>query len=458
MLWEVYRYFDYNWIYRYWVEPIFNFKYGGFFWVEPLSPDGMIMLFYLLGVLSIFIAVGFLYRLSITAFFIIFTYTFLLEQARYLNHFYLVMLISFLMIFIPAHRSFSIDAWLFPRVQRNWIPRWSLLLLRFQIGVVYFFGGIAKFNADWLSGSPMDLWLPRRADFPVVGAYFDLPEVIFLVSYSGLILDILAFPLLMYRKTRPWIALALVSFHFVNDKLFSIGIFPWFMIATLVLFLPPAWPRLFYQYWMQRSVSQKLAIVLTALTGAGIACWFHGGFSVVPFLCGLLVFGLLFWDFHKNPAEENDPGRIEVPKKALLISTVLGLWAFVQITIPLRHYVIPSNPSWTEEGHRFAWHMKLRSKSCDLQFYIDDSETSSKVALDPANYLRPWQYEDMEDRPQLIAQYARILSSIYDHKPIYADVQCSLNGNPPAQLIDPDVDLTKVRFRDWKRNEWIQPN
>jgi hypothetical protein len=28
----------------------------------------------------------------------------------YLNHFYLMALISFLMIFVPAHRAFSVDA------------------------------------------------------------------------------------------------------------------------------------------------------------------------------------------------------------------------------------------------------------------------------------------------------------------------------------------------------------
>lgn len=456
MLWEVYRYFSYGWIHDYWIEPIVNFKYGGFFWLQPLAGDGMYYLFCVLGALSLFIMVGFLYRASTVLFFFLFTYTFLLEQGRYLNHFYLVVLLSFLMMFIPANRSFSVDAWLFPKIRRNWIPAWTLMLLRFQVGVVYFFGGIAKINADWLSGSPMDLWLPGT-DFPLAGQYFDIPAVTLFISYSGLLLDLLAFPLLMIRKTRPWMALALLLFHLSNDRLFSIGIFPWFMIGALVIFLPASWPRQFWNYLKEMStVRLKISVVLTSLAGGFLALFFHQAFHLVPVLSGLLITPVLFWDFHKNPAEENAAENLKNPHTSNLTLAFLGVWAFLQIVIPLRHYTIPGNPSWTEEGHRFAWHMKLRSKSCNQEFYIEDSETAQKKLLDIGEGpLQTWQYHDMEGRPQLIAQYAKMLSAAFDDRPIYADVKCSLNGGSWRQLIDPDVDLSEVRFKDWKRNDWI---
>lgn len=456
MLWEVYRYFSYGWIYDYWIEPIVNFKYGGFFWVEPLAGEGMYYLFCVLGALSLFIIIGFLYRASTVLFFLLFTYTFLLEQGRYLNHFYLVVLVSFLMMFIPAHRSFSVDAWLFPEIRRKWIPAWTLLLLRFQVGIVYFFGGIAKLNADWLSGSPMDLWLPGT-DFPLVGQYFEIPAVTLFISYSGLLLDLLAFPLLMIRKTRPWMALALLLFHLSNDRLFSIGIFPWFMIGALVIYLPPSWPRQLWRYLKEMdSAWIKMSVVLTSFAGGFFALFFHQAFHLVPLLSGLLIPPILFWDFHKNPPEENAVENLRSYKFSNLTLAFLGVWAFFQIIIPLRHFVIPGNPSWTEEGHRFAWHMKLRSKTCNQQFYIADSITSEKEPLDvDEGPLQNWQYEDMVGRPQLIAQYAKMVSTAFDGKPIYADVKCSLNGGAWRQLIDPDTDLTKVRFQDWKRNDWI---
>ena len=41
-----------------------------------------------MGVMALFITLGILYRVSAAVFFVTFTYMFLLEQARYLNHFY----------------------------------------------------------------------------------------------------------------------------------------------------------------------------------------------------------------------------------------------------------------------------------------------------------------------------------------------------------------------------------
>jgi hypothetical protein len=38
MLWEVCRYWYYGWIDRYYIEPVFQFKFYGFEWVQPLIP------------------------------------------------------------------------------------------------------------------------------------------------------------------------------------------------------------------------------------------------------------------------------------------------------------------------------------------------------------------------------------------------------------------------------------
>ncbi len=133
--------------------------------------QGMHLLFAVLGVLSICVALGLCYRFTSTLLFLGFTYTFLAEKAAYQNHFYLLCLISFLMIWIPAHRTFSIDSW------RGWVKSdgtvavWTLWLLRGQIAIVYFFGGLAKLNYDWLHGEPMRLWLAAYGDYWLIGPY-----------------------------------------------------------------------------------------------------------------------------------------------------------------------------------------------------------------------------------------------------------------------------------------------
>ena len=63
-----------------------------------------------IGVLAVCSALGLWNRISTLLMFLDFTYVFLLDQTLYLNHFYLMALISFLMIFVPAHRAFSVDA------------------------------------------------------------------------------------------------------------------------------------------------------------------------------------------------------------------------------------------------------------------------------------------------------------------------------------------------------------
>ena len=76
----------------------------GIGWVKPLDGSGMTALFVILLVLSLFIALGFAYRVAITLFFIIFTYVELIDQATFLNHYYFVSLVSFLLCLLPAHR------------------------------------------------------------------------------------------------------------------------------------------------------------------------------------------------------------------------------------------------------------------------------------------------------------------------------------------------------------------
>ena len=41
MFWEVCRYYYFDWIKHYYIEPPFHFKYYGFSWVKILPGDGL---------------------------------------------------------------------------------------------------------------------------------------------------------------------------------------------------------------------------------------------------------------------------------------------------------------------------------------------------------------------------------------------------------------------------------
>ncbi|MFW5696781.1 MAG: HTTM domain-containing protein [Phototrophicaceae bacterium] len=407
MLWEVWRYFRYDRIFRYYVEPTFYFKYYGFEWVHPLPGDGMFWLFYGLGALSILILVGLFYRVSMALFWLGVTYVFLLDQTQYLNHFYLICLISFLLIFVPAHRALSLDSLLRPAIRSETAPVWSLWLLRGQMAVVYFFGGLAKINADWLRGEPMRSWLAARADFPVIGQWFTEEWMVYIFSYGGMLFDLLIVPLLLWPRTRLLALLLAFAFHLSNFRLFNIGIFPWFSLAITFLYLPPHWFRLGFR---APSMAQQLPVVT---------------------------------------------------RRNWVLVGAVGVFFAIQIALPLRHWFYPSNVNWTEEGHNLAWRMKLRDKSSRAQFFASDPKTGSTWAIDAREYLNNRQIGKMSSRPAMILRFAHFLTDElraegYEQIQIRAWVMSSLNSRPRQLLIDPTTNLSGVPF-NIRHSNWILP-
>lgn len=221
-------------------------------------------------------------------FFVGFTYVFLLGQAYYLNHFYLVSLISFLLIFVPAHRRFSIDALLDPNLSSSPVPTWSVWLIRFQIGVPYFFGGIAKLNADWLRGEPLRSWLADFLGFPILERWFANETLVLGMTYGALIIDLSAVFLMCNRRTRIFGFLLFLGFNFINARLFVIGIFPRFMIAATLIFFQPDWPRRVLIDIKQRHRFRFPALIIGFIAGFAIGALLPTGFSLMHALIGAI--------------------------------------------------------------------------------------------------------------------------------------------------------------------------
>jgi vitamin K-dependent gamma-carboxylase len=411
MLWEVWRYFNFNRIFRYYIDPTFYFHYYGFDWLQPLPGDGMYWLFHFLGVLSIAIMLGLFYRATMVVFWLCFTYIFLLDQTQYLNHFYLISLVAFVMIFIPAHRAMSIDALLRPRLRSTTAPNWSLWLLRGQMAVVYTYGGLAKINPDWLRGEPMRDWMAARTDFPLIGPLFTDEWMVYLFSYGGLLLDLFVVPFLLWPRTRiPALMLATV-FHLSNARLFNIGVFPWFAIAITLLYLPPEWFR-------------PLRLNLRWLAP--------------------------------------DPARLATaPDRRRLVLGGMALFFAVQMVMPLRHTLYPGYVSWTEEGHNLAWHMKLRSKGGFVTYFASDPASGATWSVDYSAMLNQRQITQMSDNPQMILRFAHYLAEQLEAEggrniQIRAWAMVDVNSRAPQLMIDPTADLAREPY-DLSVSDWILP-
>ncbi|NBX80017.1 MAG: HTTM domain-containing protein, partial [Flavobacteriales bacterium] len=158
-----------GWVQKLYIEPTFFFPFLGFEWVKPLPGNWMFLPFILLFVSALFFMLGFFYRIASVVLFLSFTYIELLDKTNYLNHYYFVSLVAFLMQFLPANRYCSLDVYLNLTPKQFIVSKWNIGILKFQLGIVYVFAGIAKLNSDWLfDANPLKIWLQAHHHLPVV--------------------------------------------------------------------------------------------------------------------------------------------------------------------------------------------------------------------------------------------------------------------------------------------------
>jgi hypothetical protein len=416
MLWEVGRYFAYGWIDAFYLEPAFLFTYPGFGWVRPWPGDGLYWHFAGLGVLAAAIALGLFYRTAIVLFFLGFAYVFLLDQARYLNHFYLALLIAFLLCLVPASRAYALDPLLSSRAARFHAPAWTLWTLRLQFEVMYIYAGIVKLNGDWLQFEPLRLWLSASADLPLLGPWLLDERVIALAAYGAIALHVVGAPLLLIRRARPYVFVAYCAFHGLNSLFWDIGIFPWLTIAGTLLFFEPDWP-----VRMARRLGWPARGGQRPVPSAPLAPIAQGG--IAAFVVG---------------------------------------WAALQVLVPLRHLQFPGNVSWHEQGHQFSWQMMLRDKAGMAVFLIRDPQTGRVWQVEPEEHLTERQVRYMVGRPEMLRLYAHYLEDVFTRAYRVADVEVraltavSLNGRPAQPLLDPERDLTMIRY-SLANSDWILP-
>jgi len=395
MLWELWAYYSRGWLKANWIDPSFFFTYRGFEWVQPWPGDGMYWHFVALALFAAFILFGFLYRLGAAGFCLAFTYLFLIDKAHYVNHLYLICLLSLLLAVVPAHRAFSIDAKLRPALRSDTAPAWALWLLRAQIGLVYFYAGLAKLNPDWLHGWPMRMTLAAREGHPIVGLFANEEWAVYLLSYGGLIFDLLVVPLLLWPRTRLFAFIVACGFHLTNAVLFQIGVFPWLMIAATTLFFDPDWPRRLFR-----------------------------------------------------PARRpGSPSPVPAPPSVFRQRTIvllLAVYMAVQVIVPLRHYLYPGDASWTEEGHHFAWRLMLRKKRADPRFtrvYVSDGEGRAWL-VDPVTYFPGWYDDRMHADLRKVEELRYRIARTYEEAG-YPNIRVGFQSSPiHFEVTDPESNET----------------
>lgn len=399
-----------GWVYNMYIMPKIYFPYFGFEWVKPLPEMGMYLVFIFLLLSSLGILFGLLYRFSALLFFLLFTYVELIDKTNYLNHYYFVSIISFMLIFVPAAKCFSLDLKITKRKGIDTIPRFYILIFQLQMALVYFFAGLAKVNQDWLfEAQPLKIWLPAFSHYPVIGGLMEKDWIAYFFSWFSCIYDLSIGFFLFQKRFVKYAYIIVIVFHVATALFFNIGMFPYIMMTiTLIFFGAP----------------------------------FHEK-----------ILSLLGWK--KDTYQESQNFCVSKPLLFIFVAFFV-----IQALLPFRYLLYPGKLFWTEQGYRFSWRVMLMEKAGTAFFYVTDKQNGKQSEVDNKDYLTYMQEKMMATQPDMMIDYAKFLKQEFTkkgyHDPVItAQSYVTLNGSGSRLFVDPSVDLAMQSNSFFKTKSWV---
>ncbi len=420
MFLSIVRFWSKGWVEELYINPKFYFSYYGFDFVKPLG-QWTYVLFVICALSAITVALGYKYRFSIITFFLSFTYIELIDKTTYLNHYYFVSVLSFLMIFLPAHAYFSVDTLTRKELRVENIPRWTIDSVKLLLAIVYFYAGLAKINSDWLlHAQPLKMWLRVKTDFPILGNIFHYEWLHYAFSWFGMLYDVLIIFFLINKKTRNIAYVFVVVFHLLTRMLFPIGMFPYIMILATLIFFDSAF-------------HEKIILLLKRI------------FSYL---------GL--------PKKKiSSPSKNTNYTTHKIVYPVVLIFFTIQLLLPWRYLSYPGELFWTEEGYRFSWRVMLIEKVGLATFTIVNPKTEKRFEIRNNDFLTSNQIKQMSTQPDFMLQYAHKLRDHYktegiENPEVYVDCYVTLNGRISQAFIDPNINLANVK-ESFAHKKWILP-
>ena len=400
-----------GWVHRAFIEPEFTFTFIGFEWLEPLPGYGMYYYYILMALAGLSMALGYRYRAGAITFAILWTGVYLMQKTHYNNHYYLMVLLGWVMAILPANKRFSLDVFYGRVTKSETCPRICHKFFVAQVVLVYIAASLNKVYPGWINAEPISMWFNAKSSYPVIGSLLGQEWFQYFISYGGIGYDGLIVPILLFRETRKLGLVLSIVFNIFNSIVFQIGVFPYLMIAFSIFFYAPDQISKFF--------------------------------------------------FRKRiPAREKVYQGQEPIKK--LVYYVFMFVMVGQVLLTVRHHLYEGDVHWTEEGHRMAWQMMLRSKSGSGDYIVRNNDTQEEELVDPYDHMTRKQARKLAYLPDFVWQFSRRLEQKYKAKgwnniSIYFKGKARLNKSPYGPLIDPEVDLLQQPWERFGRSDWIIP-
>ena len=415
-----------GWVQEKIVDPKISFSFIGFEWANVFLGSNMIYMYVAMGILGWLIAFGFAYRFSTIVFALLWSLTYLMQKTSYNNHYYLFMLVSWMMTIIPAHQFFSVDSLMFPKIKRLTMRNWVPTLFTIQLLIVYTFVAINKIYPDWFNGVFLQMkfqeygqLLSIKYNLTGLGKVVSSLEFAQVFAWGGFFFDLLIIPAMLVQRTRGIAIKCAIFFHIFNSAVFGIGIFPFFALAMMIFFYDPI--------KIQEFIFPKKSFMM----------------------------------------DRSDDDNLLTTRR-VMFSYLLCFYVIWQTYLPIRHFIIPGNVFWTEEGHRLSWRMMLRNKAGEVEVFVSKPDPKKKgkfldrekVKLE--DYLTYKQIAKMAVNPDMMWQFARYVKFDYAKKgvkdvKVYVDAKVSVNGSEYYQLTNPNYNLAYTTWSYFGHQKWILP-
>ena len=210
-----------------------------------------------------------------------------------------------------------------------------------------------------------------------------------------------------------------VVFHVLTKMLFPIGVFPYVMIISTLIF-------------------------------------FDAGFHKKALQIIANLFRLPFIVFENGKEKIQEFNWIYKIKLA-----TIALFICFQMVFPFRYLLYSDELFWTEEGFRFSWRVMLMEKAGYTEFRVVDAKTKEIIRVENSHFLTTFQEKQMAFQPDFILEYAHYLHDYYakigyNDPEVYVESYVALNGRLSRKYIDQKINLAKEN-ESFLHKTWILP-
>ena len=284
-------------------------------------------------------------------------------------------------------------------------------MFKLLVFIVYFYGGLAKLNWDWLNGYPLKYWLTGREDLgPFIQSILEKDFTIYFFSYYGLFFDLVVGFFLFHKKFKYLALVLMIPFHIFNHFLWPIGVFPWLSIFMSILFF-------------EKEITQLIKV--------------------------------------------KEIGEFELSDRLKKVVVIVFVCFFsFQFLFPFRQYLYSGKTNWHGYGELFSWRMMLTDKQGAVRLRVCDQNNQPLGELSLESYINERQLFKLVYLPKNFVPFCQFIESeiksdernsgLGDIK-IYVDAFKTINNRPFQRVIDPNVDLTAVEYSVLAKGSYILP-